>query len=151
MGRRDTWAGLFLLGLGIFIIREASRLEYIYEHGPGPGFLPLWIGIALSVLSAALVVKSVRLARPHEPAAKSGWRMLVKPMIAWSALLAMVFFADMLGFLLSFALVAAFLVFALDRQRLSVAMAASLGATLAFYLIFVYALGLRLPRGPWGF
>jgi putative tricarboxylic transport membrane protein len=151
MGRRDTWAGLFLLGLGIFIIREASRLEYVYEHGPGPGFLPLWIGIALSVLSAALVVKSARLPRPQDADARSEWRKLVKPMIAWSALLAMVFFVDVLGFLLSFALVAAFLVYALDRQRLPVAMATSLGATLAFYLIFVYALGLRLPRGPWGF
>lgn len=151
MGRSDTWAGLFLLGLGIFIIREASGLEYIYEHGPGPGFLPLWIGIALSALAAALVVKSARLPRRQGGDGKSGWRKLVNPMIAWSALLAMIFLVDALGFLLSFALVAAFLVLVLDRQRFLVAIAVSLGTTSAFYLIFVYALGLRLPRGPWGF
>lgn len=151
MGRSDTWAGLFLLGLGIFIIREASGLEYIYEHGPGPGFLPLWIGIALSALAAALVVKSARLPRPPARDAKSESRKLVKPMIAWSALLAMIFLVDVLGFLLSFALTAAFLVFALDRQRALAALAVALGSTTAFYLIFVFALGLRLPRGPWGF
>lgn len=151
MGRSDTWAGLFLLGLGIFIIREARGLEYIYAHGPGPGFLPLWIGIALSALAAALVVKSVRLSRPKAGDAKSDWHRLVNPMIAWSALLAMIFLTDVIGFLLSFALTAAFLVLALDRQRVLAALAVALGSTTAFYLIFVFALGLRLPRGPWGF
>ena len=151
MGRRDTWAGLFLLGLGIFIIYEASGLEYIYEHGPGPGFLPLWIGIALSALAAALVAKSVRLPRPAAQNAKAESRNLLKPLIAWSALLAMIFLVDVIGFLPSFALAAVFLVAVLDRQPLYKAAAVSLGATLGFYLIFVFALGLRLPRGPWGF
>jgi len=56
----DFWSGLVLGGLGAYIIVAASRWEYLGQDGPGPGFFPLWYGIAMSVLSLLLVVSSLQ-------------------------------------------------------------------------------------------
>jgi putative tricarboxylic transport membrane protein len=55
----DFWSGLVLGGLGAYIIVTASQWEYLGQDGPGPGFFPLWYGIAMSALSLLLVVYSL--------------------------------------------------------------------------------------------
>ena len=55
----DLWSGLALGGLGAYVVVQASRWEYLGADGPGPGFFPLWYGIAMVALSLALVFFSV--------------------------------------------------------------------------------------------
>jgi putative tricarboxylic transport membrane protein len=47
MKAADLVGGLVVLLLGIAIVFFSSQLPYKSEYGPGPGFLPLWLGIAL--------------------------------------------------------------------------------------------------------
>lgn len=68
MKRADVLAGLCLIGLGIFIIQQALQLDYINEYGPGPGFLPLWLGIGFLALTSPLVVMTIL--RPMSHAAE---------------------------------------------------------------------------------
>ena len=56
----DFWSGLALSALGVYIVIEARQWEYLTPDGPGAGFFPLWYGIAMIVLSAVLVVSSIR-------------------------------------------------------------------------------------------
>ena len=35
---------------GVYVISVASKLAYVSEVGPGPGFFPLWLGIGLVLL-----------------------------------------------------------------------------------------------------
>ena len=58
-GTPDFWSGLALAGLGAYIIAEAAQWEYLGQDGPGPGFFPLWYGIAMVALSLGLVASSV--------------------------------------------------------------------------------------------
>ena len=47
MGVANLLAGIVVLLFGSLVAFSASQLPYKGEYGPGPGFLPLWIGIAL--------------------------------------------------------------------------------------------------------
>ena len=60
----DFWSGLALGGLAAYIIVTASRWEYLGQDGPGPGFFPLWYGIAMGLLSILLVVAASSKSRP---------------------------------------------------------------------------------------
>jgi len=43
----DLVGGVIVLLLGIAIAFFSSQLPYDSEYGPGPGFLPFWLGIVL--------------------------------------------------------------------------------------------------------
>lgn len=63
---RQVAAGVFAL-LGVFAIVESRQLPYYTSNGPGPGFFPLWIGIALAVVST---IHLVQLLVPHRAASR---------------------------------------------------------------------------------
>jgi len=44
-----------------------------------------------------------------------------------------------------------FLVVVLDHRPVVLAFGIGAGLALAFYIVFEFALGVSLPRGPWGF
>lgn len=51
----DTVAALCVALLGATVIALARRLPYEADYGPGAGFLPFWLGVALVVLSVFLL------------------------------------------------------------------------------------------------
>ena len=69
----DVVSGAVLAALGVYIISEARQWNYVGPEGPGPGFFPLWYGIAMVILSLWLVVVSaVRPAAAGAPARAAG-------------------------------------------------------------------------------
>jgi len=54
----DLVGGGVVLLLGIAIVFFSSQLPYKTEYGPGPGFLPLWLGIVL-IGSAIFVIANI--------------------------------------------------------------------------------------------
>ncbi len=58
MKNADQWSGLALLILGALIGLGSARLPYGNVHNPGPGFLPLWLGVILGVMALALLLKA---------------------------------------------------------------------------------------------
>lgn len=63
----DTAAALTVAALGGITIYQARQLPYSAEYGPGAGFLPLWLGIVLVILSLFLVRNALRAAVPTAP------------------------------------------------------------------------------------
>ena len=139
--RVDFWSGLALGRLGAYIIFQASRWEYIGADGPGPGFFPLWYGIAMAGLSLALVFFSVRSADPE----RVDWGGAGRAFATWAALVACVALLKVAGFLVCFAALTFFIVAVMYRRPLKVAAAVAAGAAAAFYVVFPLALGVRLP------
>ena len=43
----DLIGGVVVLILGLAVVFFSSQLPYYSEYGPGPGFLPLWLGVVL--------------------------------------------------------------------------------------------------------
>jgi putative tricarboxylic transport membrane protein len=148
--KSDLISGVCLAVFGVYIAVASSRLAYVSEHGPGPGFVPLWLGIGLTVLALSLV--AIDLARPAiEQIRQSGNWPVARALGGWIAVMGGIILLPRLGFSLSLALLTIFLVVVLDRRSFWIALGVAFGLALSFYVVFVLALGLPLPSGPWGF
>ena len=146
--KNDLVAGLGIGGFGIFVLYEALSLPYLSEYGPGPGLLPLWLGIGFVSLAALLVINMLLNRGSSEQVA---WRKVRRPAAAWIGFVITIALLSRLGFTLSFALLSLFLVLVMERRSILAAVNVAAGLALAFYLIFVFSLGVPLPSGPWGF
>ena len=146
----DVVSGGVLTGLGVFVVIEASRWDYLTPDGPGPGFFPLWYGIALIALSLALMIGALK-RRAAASETRADWREVGRALVTWAAFALSVALLKLLGFLLSFALLTLFIVSVMYRRPLGFGLAASVGSAAAFYLIFPLALNVALPVGVFGF
>lgn len=146
----DALSAGVLAGLGAYIIIEARRWVYVGPEGPGPGFFPTWYGIAMVVLSLAIIV-----ARLYSGAkARSGrvkWREVGTALVMWLAFAACVALLKVLGFLLAFGLFTLLVVSVLYRRRWTTGVAVAVGSAAGFYVLFPLALNVQLPVGVFGF
>jgi divalent metal cation (Fe/Co/Zn/Cd) transporter len=146
----EILAGLLLAILGVFILRESLDLGYTSDFGPGPGFLPFWLGIIISVFSALLIFVTLRKASSAEDTRAEASGDPRRSLISWIAMVLTVPLLIRLGFYASFAILTAFLVLTMERRSAAVAIAVAVGCASGFYLIFSLALGVPLPSPPWG-
>jgi putative tricarboxylic transport membrane protein len=146
----DLWSGLALAALGIYIIVQAAGWEYLEADGPGPGFFPMWYGIAMVALSAVLVVSAVR-SRVVGKTTRAPWQRIGRALLVWLAFAVSVALFNVVGFAIGFGLLVFFIVTVMYRRPLKVAAAVAVGSALGFYLVFPVALGVALPVGILGF
>jgi len=144
----DLWSGLALALLGVTIVVQAWQWEYLGPEGPGPGFFPLWYGLAMLALSALLVVSNLRRAPRRTPVE---WSRVARALSAWLALAVSVALFKVLGFVVSFALLTYFMVAVMYRRPPKIAALAALASGAGFHLLFDRALGVSLPSGFLGF
>jgi putative tricarboxylic transport membrane protein len=135
MRRPDFWSGLVLAALGGYIVYTARGWEYLGQDGPGPGFFPLWYGIAMLGLSAVLVFTGK---------SETGWKGAGRAFIAWAAFALSVAVLKLIGFLISFALLTFFIVAVMYRRPPAAALVA-IGLAAGFWIVFPLALGVPLP------
>jgi putative tricarboxylic transport membrane protein len=147
----DVISGAVLSALGVFIITQALAWDYYTLDGPGPGFFPFWYGVAMVVLSLLLVLNAARADGDGDSKAGVDWPGTGRAMTVWLAFALSVGLMDFLGFLISFALLAFFLVAVIFRRPFTTAAVVAVASALAFHLIFPVALSVSLPVGPFGF
>jgi putative tricarboxylic transport membrane protein len=146
--RGDFVSGLALAALGAFIVVQALGWEYTTPDGPGAGFFPRWYGIAMIVLSLALVARSLRAGAPTVTTASDA--SYGRALTCWATLVGCILLSKLLGFFVSFALLCWFVGTLLFAQRQRTAIPFALGSAIVFWLVFDVALDVALPRGPWG-
>ncbi len=144
------FAGVFAL-LGLSWIVQSLNLRYWGDFAPGPGFLPLWLGVTLMTLVAIHVCTSLRVDGRRDADARS----LTSPSGRVAAIvigfLLCIASIDWLGFGVAVMAYLVYLLWLVERQTPAVVAGVSLGTTVALYLIFKVWLGVPLPAGPWGF
>jgi putative tricarboxylic transport membrane protein len=136
MKRADFWSGLALAALGGYIVYAARGWEYLGQDGPGPGFFPLWYGIAMLGLSLVLVLTGK---------GGTGWRGSRRAFAAWGAFAVSVAVLKLVGFLVSFALLTFFIVAVMYRRPPAIAALVAIGLAGGFYVVFPLTLGVALP------
>ena len=144
----DRAAGALLVALGVFVIFQASRLPYWIDRSPGPGFLPLWLGVALVMCAAAVLVWSRATVTPAtEPGASMDSRARGRSVaiaLTLSTAVAAVL-VPFIGFVASTAVLTAAAAWWLDPRRRAGIAAATLLTPALVWLIFVRWLSIPLP------
>src|ERR1043165_10307134 len=103
----DFWSGLALAALGGYTVHTARGWEYLGQDGPGPGFFPLWYGIAMLALSAILVFTGKT---------EVGWKGAGRAFAVWGAFAVSVAVLKLVGFVVSFAALTFFIVWGMYRR-----------------------------------
>ena len=133
----DFWSGLALAALGAYIVFRARGWDYMTPEGPGPGFFPLWYGIAMVGLALWLAFAPVL--------ARADWRGSARAFATWAAIAVAVAALKWVGFVVSFAALAFFMVSVMYRKSPARAALVAVATAGAFYLVFPLALGVPLP------
>lgn len=153
MKKADIITGFILLVLAGYVIREAWTMPQSGTFGPGPGFLPLWLGALLAFLAVILLVTSWS-RRPTEKDRQSPFPG-VKPLLSVaSVLLGLALYTllmETLGFLVDTFLFVAYLMLVVERERWPTAILVAASTTAALYLVFQVLLTITLPRNMFGF
>lgn len=150
MKRKGQISGGFCLLVSFVVIQQSLRMDLGALRTPGPGFLPLILGIVLALLSGVIVIKSSLRAKKaidntHFAVNRS---YLKKFGFTVVVLLAFTFIFPHLGFFFS----VFWLLFFLFRDPQKRWVEPLLGAgmtTVASYFLFEVFLQIQFPSGPW--
>lgn len=149
--KSDLICGVCIGAFGIYVVVEASSLPYYSEYGPGPGFLPLWLGLGICVLAFSLAFANLLGFARIEEGVPQPWTAIGRVLGGWFGLMVAIALLPWVGFGLSFAFLTTLLILVLEGRSPLTALGTAVSLSLAFYLIFALALGVPLPSGPWGF
>jgi putative tricarboxylic transport membrane protein len=144
-------AAAVLLALAAVVAVESLKLAYYTALGPGPGFFPFWLAIALGAASLAM---GARAAAGRGVPAPSGARPsaggIAKMAAVLIALGAAIVLLEPLGFRLTMLGVYLGLLYALGRRDFVVTPLVALAGSFGVYHVFVHWLKVPLPAGPFG-
>ena len=148
MAGRDRGAAAVLLVFGLIALEEARKLRFGSIARPGPGFFPVVLAAAFSLVCLVLLVSAIRTRDAGAaPGLRLGWPKIVAVM---AALFVYALVLEPLGFVIATFALLLFFFKALERQRWVSALAGSLVTAFVTYLVFKIWLNVQLPAGPWG-
>ncbi len=151
MNRRDLLAGLFWLGISVFVVIQSVKSDLGSLHTPGPGFLPFWSAVILGTLSIILIV-TTSLRKKGKGKLVDLWRGLDWNRVIW-VLLSLFLYAILLpvtGYLITTFVLIAFLLCIGVRSKLWIDVGSALAITIISYIIFCTLLDVKLPKGIFG-
>ena len=136
---------LFFALLGGLWIAAAARMPLWQGFIPQSGFIPLWYGISLFALAAAIIA---RLLLEKDPQTKE--EPIGKPLVVLAALAASIVGLDLIGFAPAVFLLLLVLFAAVERLPMLRSLAVAATVTAVLFLIFRTWLKVPLPVGPLG-
>ena len=150
MRRADRVSGALLLVFGIGFAVGARRYPYWTPHGPGSGFLPLWLGLTMAVLAAALLVGATRRTGPGG-AWLPGGRAFTRLVVVVVATALFIWLMPWLGMALGTFLVLVALLRFLEGHGWGTTLGVAVATTTVNWLVFMYWLNVPFPIGVLGF
>lgn len=145
-------AALVFLGLAAILMWQSWSLEYYTKLGPGPGFFPFWLGVALAVLVLIWLIQVSRPSgRPKEEALLPERSGIVRILTIVAALGAMAGVMDWLGFQVAMFLFLGFLLRILGRQKWGMTLVVAVLGSVGVYHVFGRYLDVQLPAASVGF
>ena len=140
----DLVGGLVVLLLGIAIVFFSSQLPYKSEYGPGPGFLPLWLGIVL-IGSAVFVLlnilrKQVKVDTFFKPGTKQSAMMFILIFISFLLL-------PLLGFSVGLAFFSGLTMRVMGKHGWMACGLTAVGIAIGIHFVFGQWLHIPLPTG----
>jgi hypothetical protein len=134
---------VFLLGLATTIVAWLT-LPYTGDFGPGPGFLPFWLGITLTVCSVPVIITDLRAKAKSEKLFRPETAKCLKVLI----LVVTVFLSlPVLGFSAGLALITGVGMRIMGKHSWLSCMVTVIGTAICIHYLFGQWLGIPLPKG----
>ncbi len=147
---RDFFSSLFWVVCSLLIILGSLWLPLGELHNPGPGFLPLLVGVLMAILSTILLWQSVRIHKVQEALHVLESRNLFKLIATFLAMLIYVPVFSLLGFLLATIPLMIFLFKAIGEMGWKISLVGGTLISLSIYVVFKVWLEVQFPIGVWG-
>ena len=135
---------LFFALLGGLWIAAAARMPLWQGFIPQSGFIPLWYGITLFGLAAAILARLYLEKKPRQE------EPVGKPLVVLAALAASIVGLGLIGFAPTVFLLLLVLFAAVERLPMVRSLVVAAAVTTVLFLIFRTWLGVPLPAGPLG-
>ncbi len=152
MKKADMITGVFLLALSGFVIQETWGMPASATFGPGPAFLPFWLGVLLAVFATILFVSAWR--RPatekESEAVFPGKQALLIITLVMIGLAGYIFLIEVLGYLVDTFLFIVFLMKVVQHEKWSLTLMVAVGSTAALFITFQILLQITLPSNMFG-
>jgi putative tricarboxylic transport membrane protein len=152
MRRADKITGIIMLIFGVAVMEGGRRMPPSNTFGPGAGFLPFWLGVAMALLALLLFVNAVR--EKSDAADRSPFpdtSALVSIGLTVVSLAVYNLLIEPLGFLISTVLLSGFLLRVVEGERWPATTLVAVGNAIGLYIIFQVLLGVGLPKNALGF
>lgn len=147
------WHANLIAGVAVFLLGIATTLlawmtlPYSGEFGPGPGFLPLWLGIALMVSSIPVIITDlrnrVRSERLFQPETWKCLKVLILIVIVFLIL-------PVLGFSAGLALITAGGMRIMGKRSWVSCVVTVIGTAVCIHYLFGQWLSIPIPEGMLG-
>jgi putative tricarboxylic transport membrane protein len=152
MKKADRIFGIIGLGLSLWCYLESTRLTYMKEFTPGPGFLPFWVGVVLAILSLYLLFDTFR-RKPSDKDRKGilpEKRALIRVATIILLLFGVKYSMNILGFPLTLVLFTTAILSILERYSLLKSVGYGVAYAAVTWFIFEYILTMGFPKGILG-
>lgn len=151
MRRADRIAGAALLALAVaFSAGALTHYSYWGPNGPGPAFLPFWLGVVMALLATTLLVDALRSSDPGAPWLPRG--VALKRLAGvLGATVALVALLNIVGMVLGTALFLIVLMRFLDRCPWPLTIAVAVATAGLNFLVFTRWLRVPMPVSVFGF
>ena len=152
MRSADRFTAVLLLALSVAFSAGALK-SYAWwgSGGPGPAFLPFWLGVVMGLLSLGLLLKSIKQQQPGDAWLPRG-EGLRDMLVVLGATTLFIALLKYVGMILGTAFYLAGLVWYLGRHRWWVTLAVAVAAAGFNWLVFVRWLRVPFPEaGLWIF
>jgi putative tricarboxylic transport membrane protein len=139
-------AALLLAFAVAFSVGALKNYQWWGSGGPGPAFMPFWLGLVMALLALMMLVRSLKQQHPGETWLPRG-EGLRDLLVVLAATIAYVVLLNVTGMVIGTALYLAILVRYLGRHPWWVTAAVAVGAAFFNWLVFVHWLHVPMPEG----
>jgi len=140
----DFIGGLVALILGLAVIFFSSQLNYYSEFGPGPGFLPLWVGIIITGSAVYVIIDILKKQRKagvfFKPRTRLGLQVLITIIVTFLLL-------PLFGFAIGLALFIGVTMRMMGKHGWILCGLTAIVTAIGIHFIFVSWLTIPLPQG----
>ena len=147
MRNADRVTAALLLAFAVaFSVGAVKNYQWWGSGGPGPAFVPFWLGLVMGLLALTMLIRSLRAPYPGEAWFPRG-EGLRDILVVLAVTVAYVALLNVTGMVVGTALYLAILVRYLGKHRWWVTLSVALGAGLFNWLVFVRWLRVPMPEG----
>jgi putative tricarboxylic transport membrane protein len=139
-------AALLLAFAVAFSAGALKSYQWWGSGGPGPAFMPFWLGLVMALLALGMLLRSLKQKDPGAAWLPRG-EGLRDMLVVLAATVAFIALLNVTGMVIGTALYLAFLVRYLGRHRWRVTVAVALAAAAFNWLVFVHWLRVPMPEG----